>query len=46
VPERIVIKGIKAPIGDFRDWTAIAAWTTQIVKDLAEAAPAKAPAAG
>jgi len=46
VPEKIVIKGIKAPIGDFRDWTAIAAWTAQIVKDLAEAAPAKGSAAG
>lgn len=28
--ERLLVKGIKAPVGDFRDWTSIRAWATGI----------------
>jgi menaquinone-dependent protoporphyrinogen oxidase len=28
--ERLLVKGIKAPVGDFRDWTSIRAWATEI----------------
>ena len=32
--ERLVIKGIKAPVGDFRDWDAITSWATAIAGAL------------
>ena len=32
--EKWVIKNVKAPIGDFRDWDAIAAWATAIAGAL------------
>lgn len=32
--EKLLVKGIKAPVGDFRDWDAITAWTAQIVTAL------------
>ncbi len=32
--ERIVVKGVKAPLGDFRDWTMIRAWASGIVQAL------------
>ncbi len=32
--EKQVIKSIKKPIGDFRDWDAIAKWATSIAKSL------------
>jgi menaquinone-dependent protoporphyrinogen oxidase len=35
LPEKVIIKGIKAPIGDFRDWAAIAAWTDAVARELA-----------
>jgi len=28
--ERAVVRGVKAPYGDFRDWEAIRAWATEI----------------
>jgi len=28
--ERLAVKGMGAPTGDFRDWNAIASWTTNI----------------
>ena len=28
--EKVLVKGIKAPVGDFRDWTAIEAWAATI----------------
>ena len=28
--EKMVIKNVKAPVGDFRDWDAIASWATLI----------------
>jgi menaquinone-dependent protoporphyrinogen oxidase len=33
-PEKLIVKGIKAPIGDFRDWEAITAWATGIAEAL------------
>jgi len=33
--ERLIIKGVKAPIGDFRDWDAITAWALHIAGELA-----------
>ena len=32
--EKLVIKGVKSPVGDFRDWDAISAWATDIAKTL------------
>jgi menaquinone-dependent protoporphyrinogen oxidase len=32
--ERLIVKGIKAPVGDFRDWDAITAWAAEIAKKL------------
>src|SRR5688500_13129693 len=41
--ERVVVKVVKAPYGDFRDWEAIRGWASQIAGDihseLASAAP-------
>jgi menaquinone-dependent protoporphyrinogen oxidase len=33
--ERMIVKAVKAPEGDFRDWEAIAAWADAIADDLA-----------
>jgi menaquinone-dependent protoporphyrinogen oxidase len=32
--ERAVVKAVKAPYGDFRDWTEIDAWAAAIVREL------------
>jgi len=32
--EKLIVKGIKAPTGDFRDWEAIAAWAAAIAESL------------
>ena len=32
--EKLLIKGIKAPVGDSRDWDAIASWATAIANAL------------
>ena len=32
--ERYVIKNVKAPVGDFRDWERIDAWAEKIVAEL------------
>lgn len=34
--EKQVLKGVKAPAGDFRDWEAIIAWATGIAEMLSE----------
>ncbi len=34
--ERTMIKNVKAPVGDFRDWDAIAAWATAVAGTLIE----------
>jgi menaquinone-dependent protoporphyrinogen oxidase len=36
--EKWMIKNVKAPVGDFRDWEAITAWATAIADVLKEAA--------
>jgi menaquinone-dependent protoporphyrinogen oxidase len=36
--ERTMVKNVKAPVGDFRDWEAIAAWATAVAESLKEAA--------
>jgi len=33
-PERMVVKAVRAPEGDFRDWQAIDAWAESIARDL------------
>jgi menaquinone-dependent protoporphyrinogen oxidase len=35
--EKGILKNVKAPIGDFRDWDAIAAWATSIADLLKQA---------
>jgi menaquinone-dependent protoporphyrinogen oxidase len=37
--ERLVIRMVKAPEGDFRDWAAIRAWGAEIARELSAAAP-------
>ena len=32
--EKLVIKGLKAPVGDFRDWDAITSWAATIADAL------------
>lgn len=32
--ERMVVKGVRAPVGDFRDWDDIRAWADAIAADL------------
>lgn len=32
--EKLIVKGIKAPTGDYRDWAMIAAWATNIAATL------------
>ena len=34
LPEKLIIKGVKAPMGDFRDWEAITAWAEGIAGEL------------
>jgi menaquinone-dependent protoporphyrinogen oxidase len=41
--EKILIKGLKAPVGDFRDWAAIEAWANQIAEALKTEAAHPAP---
>jgi len=35
--ERLVMKAMKAPVGDFRDWDAIDAWTNDVAGKLGTA---------
>jgi len=30
LPEKLIVKGIKAPLGDYRDWGAVASWAAAI----------------
>jgi menaquinone-dependent protoporphyrinogen oxidase len=32
--EKLIVKGVKAPTGDFRDWEAITAWAAAIGEAL------------
>ena len=32
--ERIMVKAVRAPEGDFRDWQAIEAWAASVARDL------------
>jgi menaquinone-dependent protoporphyrinogen oxidase len=34
--ERMLVKAVKAPEGDFRDWGAISAWADEIARELSE----------
>jgi menaquinone-dependent protoporphyrinogen oxidase len=34
--ERMMVKAVKAPEGDFRDWNAISVWADEIARELAE----------
>jgi menaquinone-dependent protoporphyrinogen oxidase len=33
-PERMIVKAVRAPEGDFRDWEAIESWAASIAQDL------------
>lgn len=44
--ERTVVKAVKAPEGDFRDWDEIQAWAAAIAAELARDATAQATAGG
>jgi len=34
--ERWMLKNVKTPVGDYRDWEAIASWATAIAEELRE----------
>ena len=34
LPEKLILKGVKAPVGDFRDWETITTWATSIAEAL------------
>jgi menaquinone-dependent protoporphyrinogen oxidase len=34
--ERMMVKAVRAPEGDFRDWQAIEAWAASIARDLVQ----------
>ena len=34
LPEKLILKGVKAPIGDFRDWEAIRNWARTVAETL------------
>ena len=34
--ERMMVKAVRAPEGDFRDWTAISGWADEIAGELAD----------
>jgi len=36
LPEKLIVKGLGAPLGDFRDWEHIEAWAEAIAKFLSE----------
>ncbi len=38
--EKWMLKNVKSPVGDFRDWDAITAWATAIAAELQETAAA------
>jgi len=44
--ERMVVKAVKAPDGDFRDWDAIATWAVEIAAALATTGPSRQEGAG
>jgi menaquinone-dependent protoporphyrinogen oxidase len=43
-PERMVLRAVHAPEGDYRDWSAIEAWAESIAQALTPAATAISPA--
>lgn len=38
-PEKMIVKGIKAPVGDYRDWEVIGNWAAAIATDLKKDKP-------
>jgi menaquinone-dependent protoporphyrinogen oxidase len=38
LPEKLIVKGNKAPIGDYRDWDTITSWAIAIADVLEEKA--------
>jgi len=44
--EKWIIKNVKAPVGDFRDWDAITSWATAIADVLKEAVQASGTQSG
>lgn len=44
--ERALVKGVKAPYGDFRDWDAIDWWAAAIAKQLSGSPTAQSAAVG
>jgi len=45
IGERAMVTAMRAPVGDFRDWTALRAWAEEIADDLTEALAERPPAA-
>jgi menaquinone-dependent protoporphyrinogen oxidase len=34
--EKLIVKAMKAPTGDFRDWESISAWAKGIARELTQ----------
>ena len=41
--EKLIVKVVRAPFGDFRDWPAIEAWANEIAAELRTGVVAGAP---
>lgn len=41
--ERVITKGVKSPVGDFRDWNMILAWAADIAQALENEPPEVSP---
>ena len=37
--EKLIVRGVKAPVGDFRDWETIADWAQSIVETMRDFTP-------
>lgn len=38
--EKVIVKGVKAPLGDYRNWYAIIAWAQEIAESIHQPMPA------
>ncbi|MCZ2805525.1 hypothetical protein O2W18_10455 [Modestobacter sp. VKM Ac-2983] len=44
IGERAMVRAMRAPVGDFRDWAAVQAWAEEIAEELAGLVAGRSPA--